>query len=209
MTGTLPFMSTNNLDIALNNDANYIPTPRSALDDWESLIYVLSWLGTFGINIADEAQRIVDLKAQKQEQKDGFSAGLKGGTSLGQTKQKMLKPYNKLLIRKWREGDTDDILWCKRTHLESHVKFDMFIVQDFYKDEYSSLQTLVHELRNNLFDNAKCLPECKGTFILANIDPPINPFKSRIDYASDIMKDLLAVVRAQRDKAIQRINDSK
>ncbi|KAJ1838209.1 hypothetical protein LPJ57_011201, partial [Coemansia sp. RSA 486] len=71
--------------------------------------------------------------------------------------------------------------------------FDTFIVQDFYKDEYSSLQTLVHELRNNLFDNAKCLPECKGTFILATIDPPTNPFKSRIDYASDIMKDLLAV----------------
>ncbi|KAJ2595421.1 hypothetical protein GGF39_003828, partial [Coemansia sp. RSA 1721] len=209
MTGTLPFMSTNNLDIALNNDANYIPTPRSGLDDWESLIYVLSWLGTFGINITDEAQRIADLKAQKQEQKDRFSAGLKGGTSLGQTKQKMLKPYNKLLIRKWREGDTDDILWCKRTHLESHEKFDMFIVQDFYKDEYSSLQTLVHELRNNLFDNAKCLPECKGTFILATIDPPTNPFKARIDYASDIMKDLLAVVRAQRDKAIERINNSK
>ncbi|KAJ2586528.1 hypothetical protein H4R99_008431 [Coemansia sp. RSA 1722] len=209
MTGTLPFMSTNNLDIALNNDANYIPTPRSALDDWESLIYVLSWLGTFGINIADEAQRIADLKAQKQEQKDGFSAGLKGGTSLGQTKQKMLKPYNDLLIKEWREGGIRTIITMKRSQLESYAKFDMSVVQDFYKDEYSSLQTLVHELRNNLFDNAKYSPECKGTFIFTKIDPPINPFKSRIDYASDIMKDLLAVVRAQRDKAIQRINDSK
>ncbi|KAJ2118729.1 hypothetical protein IW147_006341, partial [Coemansia sp. RSA 720] len=41
-TGTRPFMSVNNLEDK--------PTKRTALDDWESIIYILCWLGTFGWN---------------------------------------------------------------------------------------------------------------------------------------------------------------
>ncbi|KAJ1980086.1 hypothetical protein H4R35_001260 [Dimargaris xerosporica] len=39
-TGTLPFMSIGNLE---NND-----TERTSLDDWESLLYVICWIGTYG-----------------------------------------------------------------------------------------------------------------------------------------------------------------
>ncbi|KAJ2142951.1 hypothetical protein IW136_001809 [Coemansia sp. RSA 678] len=42
--GTRPFMSVNNLE---DNS-----TKRTALDDWESIIYILCWLGTFGWNRA-------------------------------------------------------------------------------------------------------------------------------------------------------------
>ncbi|KAJ2495736.1 inducible alternative oxidase 2 [Coemansia sp. RSA 1972] len=41
-TGTRPFMSVSNLEDE--------PTKRTALDDWESIIYILCWLGTFGWN---------------------------------------------------------------------------------------------------------------------------------------------------------------
>ncbi|KAJ2620760.1 hypothetical protein GGI26_004748 [Coemansia sp. RSA 1358] len=41
-TGTLPFMSVGNLE--------QLPIPRTPLDDWESLLYLVCWLGTFGIN---------------------------------------------------------------------------------------------------------------------------------------------------------------
>ncbi|KAJ1978673.1 hypothetical protein H4R35_001804 [Dimargaris xerosporica] len=41
-TGTLPFMSIGNLE---NND-----TERTALDNWESLLYVICWLGTCGLD---------------------------------------------------------------------------------------------------------------------------------------------------------------
>ncbi|KAJ2354870.1 hypothetical protein GGF43_003016, partial [Coemansia sp. RSA 2618] len=41
-TGTLPYMSIGNLE---NNE-----TERTALDDWESIIYMLCWIGTFGWN---------------------------------------------------------------------------------------------------------------------------------------------------------------
>ncbi|KAJ1680396.1 Pre-mRNA-splicing factor 38A [Spiromyces aspiralis] len=42
MTGTPPFMSVLNLENS--------PVKRTALDDWESLLYVICWLGTYGIN---------------------------------------------------------------------------------------------------------------------------------------------------------------
>ncbi|KAJ2292107.1 hypothetical protein IW139_004548 [Coemansia sp. RSA 353] len=41
-TGTVPFMSVSNLE-------NLQPK-RTSLDDWESIIYILCWLGTFGWN---------------------------------------------------------------------------------------------------------------------------------------------------------------
>ncbi|KAJ1672920.1 hypothetical protein EV182_006232, partial [Spiromyces aspiralis] len=40
--GTPPFMSVLNLEDS--------PGERTALDDWESLLYVVCWLGTYGIN---------------------------------------------------------------------------------------------------------------------------------------------------------------
>ncbi|KAJ2708672.1 hypothetical protein H4R19_004636, partial [Coemansia spiralis] len=45
-TGTLPFMSIGNL--AANN------VKRTALDDWESALYILCWQGTLGVNIEDQ-----------------------------------------------------------------------------------------------------------------------------------------------------------
>ncbi|KAI8318473.1 hypothetical protein GQ54DRAFT_306984 [Martensiomyces pterosporus] len=44
-TGTLPFMS------VLNLEANW--RERTELDDWESLLYLVCWLATFGINKED------------------------------------------------------------------------------------------------------------------------------------------------------------
>ncbi|KAJ2686518.1 hypothetical protein GGH99_003464, partial [Coemansia sp. RSA 1285] len=54
-SGTLPFMSIHNL---MGHDSK-----RTALDDWESLLYLICWQATFGINNADrkdvKADRIV------------------------------------------------------------------------------------------------------------------------------------------------------
>ncbi|KAI7827756.1 hypothetical protein BX661DRAFT_16800 [Kickxella alabastrina] len=59
--GTLNFMSVNNLEGNSNK--------RTELDDWEALIYVLVWLGTFGLNgtpkhdsDASEHRRIAGVK---------------------------------------------------------------------------------------------------------------------------------------------------
>ncbi|KAJ1738439.1 hypothetical protein LPJ68_005553, partial [Coemansia sp. RSA 1086] len=45
-SGTLPYMSIGNLK---NNGVD-----RTALDDWESIIYIICWLGTLGINQHDQ-----------------------------------------------------------------------------------------------------------------------------------------------------------
>ncbi|KAJ1979826.1 hypothetical protein H4R35_001365 [Dimargaris xerosporica] len=55
-TGTLPFMSTGNLE---NND-----TERTPLDGWESLLYVVCWLGTYGL---DEKARVGATQSELQE----------------------------------------------------------------------------------------------------------------------------------------------
>ncbi|KAJ1812083.1 hypothetical protein LPJ56_005610, partial [Coemansia sp. RSA 2599] len=207
MTGTLPFMSMNNLDIAVSDIIDYIPAARSGLDDWESLIYVLCWLGTFGINIEDEAQRIADLKTQKQEQSKA-GTGLRGrGT--GQARQKRIKPYDELAIRTWRDGSTLDVARDKRFHMLSSSTFDAYIVQHFYKEDYKSLQDFVRDLRESLFDNAKYSQECVGTVVITRKEPHINPFHARIAYASNIMSDLLAVARDHRAKAIERMSGDK
>ncbi|KAJ2856847.1 hypothetical protein FB639_006061 [Coemansia asiatica] len=197
----------NNLDISLGDDIDYIPAARSGLDDWESLIYVLCWLGTFGINTVDEAQRAKDLNAQIQEEKKAGVALKK--QRLGQERQRRLKSYDDLSIREWREGRTSKIVLVKRTHMESTLKFEELIVDEFYKDEYKSLQGLVIELRKTLFDNDRYPPDCKGTFIFAKRVPHINPFQARVEYASNIMADLLAVVRDHRAKAIERMNNDE
>ncbi|KAJ1901362.1 hypothetical protein LPJ71_005685, partial [Coemansia sp. S17] len=46
-TGTKPFMSVSNLEGH--------PEQRTELDDWESLLYVLCWIATFGINDNDRS----------------------------------------------------------------------------------------------------------------------------------------------------------
>ncbi|KAJ2669015.1 hypothetical protein IWW42_004855 [Coemansia sp. RSA 1085] len=53
-TGTYPFMSVGNLEGSLHN--------RTALDGWESLLYILCWLGTYGWNTATSCTDINELE---------------------------------------------------------------------------------------------------------------------------------------------------
>ncbi|KAJ2495763.1 hypothetical protein GGH96_006258, partial [Coemansia sp. RSA 1972] len=50
-TGVLPFMSIGDLEQS--------SVKRTVLDDWESLIYILCWLGTVGINQIDQGPRVI------------------------------------------------------------------------------------------------------------------------------------------------------
>ncbi|KAJ2373298.1 hypothetical protein H4S02_008907, partial [Coemansia sp. RSA 2611] len=54
--GTFPYMSIGNLEQS--------SVKRTALDDWESLIYILCWLGTIGINREDQEK--VDIQSNMQ-----------------------------------------------------------------------------------------------------------------------------------------------
>ncbi|KAJ2089061.1 hypothetical protein IW140_005090 [Coemansia sp. RSA 1813] len=62
-SGTLPYMSIHNLEGA--------PGKRSALDDWESLLYLICWLGTFGINSEDRDNIDKDKTAEIEKWRHG------------------------------------------------------------------------------------------------------------------------------------------
>ncbi|KAJ1923677.1 hypothetical protein GGI09_001642 [Coemansia sp. S100] len=86
MTATLALQSIHSLE-----DPGAARTP---LDDWESLLYLVCWLGTFGVNKAERA---------------AYIAGL------------LKKP--KLPIMTWNKGDAIDIADYKRSRLATLAAF--------------------------------------------------------------------------------------
>ncbi|KAJ2521237.1 hypothetical protein GGI11_002072 [Coemansia sp. RSA 2049] len=95
MTGTFPFMSINNLDVCSK-------ARRTELDDWESIIYVLCWLGTFGVNKGDmEKQKSVI---------DGLDS-----------------PD----ILKWRDNNSWEVAKTKRNDMNSESNFASRITKRF------------------------------------------------------------------------------
>ncbi|KAJ2516282.1 hypothetical protein H4217_004676 [Coemansia sp. RSA 1939] len=128
MTGTYPFMSINNL---ANTDVE-----RTPLDDWESIIYVLCWLGTIGVNYEDEEER--------EESGPAFST---------------------LPIFKWSEGLAAQVASAKRTDMHSHENFRSRIVKRFLnRDSYKPLRHLVMALRQTLINNRKMSSMGQGAF---------------------------------------------
>ncbi|KAJ1679048.1 hypothetical protein EV182_002833, partial [Spiromyces aspiralis] len=119
MTGTPSFMSVLNLENS--------PGKRTVLDDWESLLYVICWLGTYGIN---EYTR-------RKEDGGGDDSKLK-----------------KLIIREWRYGSFDEIALKKRSHLDTHQAFRSNILAGFNPalKDHELLMDLAWELRATLID---------------------------------------------------------
>ncbi|KAJ1763497.1 hypothetical protein LPJ74_006799, partial [Coemansia sp. RSA 1843] len=98
MTGTFPFMSVNNLEAS--------KVIRTELDDWESIIYVLCWLGTFGVNADDEEEH-------KRPDND----------------------FDSLNIEKWRIGTDKAVANAKRNHMHSHDNFAFAAIPEQSKKE--------------------------------------------------------------------------
>ncbi|KAJ2741399.1 hypothetical protein GGI20_005221 [Coemansia sp. BCRC 34301] len=126
----------------LNLEAH--PNERTEIDDWESLIYVLCFLATFGINKVDR-----EVLAEARE------AGC----------------FIRLKIKDW---DTDrgmaDIATYKRAHLYSRGMFRMTISSRFpvpKKDSrlpnYLRLRKLAIDLYMAMFQNKGVGKECRGT----------------------------------------------
>ncbi|KAI7834817.1 hypothetical protein BX661DRAFT_175581 [Kickxella alabastrina] len=127
--GTLPFMSVNNLEKNSNR--------RTVLDDYEALIYVLAWLGTFGFSTETRRAKEVDNWGEEI----------------------------KLLICEWHmPGSYINIAEGKRAYLNSSNTF-FAIVRHLNPDieGIELLQYLLHDLRIALVDNAEFGPEFVGT----------------------------------------------
>ncbi|KAI7827783.1 hypothetical protein BX661DRAFT_182443 [Kickxella alabastrina] len=192
--GTLNFMSVNNLEGNSNK--------RTELDDWEALIYVLVWLGTFGLNGTP---------------KHDSDAG--GHRRIASVK-----------IKYWVNGTIlKDIASYKRDNLDCSSMFKSILNQfDSRVDHTNVLAGLLSMMRNILIDNAGCSEDGRGANMKHLFDhgnckssvskatpgllsplskfalwvewrdamnsPMIDPFKARADMAPTIAKELLAIL---------------
>ncbi|KAJ2604678.1 hypothetical protein H4R99_001643 [Coemansia sp. RSA 1722] len=176
---------------------------RTVLDDWESIIYVLCWMGTIGINEKDQelckAMRAVDKTT--------------------------------VHIYKWREGSNIEIAEAKRNDMDLFKYFYDRIVSRFYVDgSYRPLQRLVTQLWYRLMNNPMVSKRAHGT--TAQIDDSMfgmdnlniqqqdtrtdywdskcsekvtDPFVRRVACADNIAKSLLQVMSTARKEAMDRM----
>ncbi|KAJ2659241.1 hypothetical protein IWW48_003578 [Coemansia sp. RSA 1200] len=197
-TGTLPFMSVNNLRKA--------DVPRTPVDDMESSLYLLIWLGVLGVTIKhrertrNESRSITDWNAS----------------------------IEKAILSKKLRMRSDELLQDLLAELYS----SSHIVSDEELEWYSSLGNLVCELRTTIFDNPNLdvasaargtwIPSAKkssaratGGLIMPSMalgftaDKP-DAYKARADpvVANLIHEDALAVLKWYADETRARIKRS-
>ncbi|KAJ2515571.1 hypothetical protein H4217_005096 [Coemansia sp. RSA 1939] len=81
-TGTLPFMSINNLEGG--------KIEHSLLDDWESLIYIICWIGTYGWRRQDTAVKEPDIPERRIVSKPTEPGGGKSQRSVRANEEKAI-----------------------------------------------------------------------------------------------------------------------
>ncbi|KAJ2811977.1 hypothetical protein H4S07_001714 [Coemansia furcata] len=111
---------------------------RSRLDDGESLLYLLCWLGTFGINPTERRKYAADYAAK-------CAAGC--------------KPV--LPIMKWIQGSATDTAWHKRNHMDTANDFDINILANM---RHRPLRDLAAKLHKTLFLRPGCSGAKKTTY---------------------------------------------
>ncbi|KAJ2885283.1 hypothetical protein FB639_001804 [Coemansia asiatica] len=167
MTGTLPFMSIANLE--------ELEIKRTSLDDWESLIYILCWLGTFGINDYDKENADADrelLIKEWAENSVAMSAKKKRGHMASGTFATMVSEFLKL------DG----------------YEFLQNLVEDLHEFVFDNkrFKISVEEQTKGFLD------EHMDKEIL-------DPFARRAEFEKDISNDLLNVMSEAKQHALEKI----
>ncbi|KAJ2138254.1 hypothetical protein IW136_003199, partial [Coemansia sp. RSA 678] len=122
-TGTLPFMSICNLQNT--------KVQRSELDDWESLLYVVCWLGVHGVNRDEQVAYQQEINAMCKDDE-----------------------YYRPPLAKWKAGTFDDVAIAKKNDLEDDESFNDCVLQYFQEGAaYNELKDMARSLRFALFEN--------------------------------------------------------
>ncbi|KAJ2610872.1 hypothetical protein H4S08_003427 [Coemansia sp. RSA 1365] len=188
-TGTLPYMSICNLK---ESDIK-----RTALDDWESLIYILCWLGTIGVNRNDQSESVnmdqLQISSWKRGNADVIAAAKKVHmTSLATLNNGILCNFRKLSDYE-HLGELVASLYCR---LFDNTRVSL-------RSRGCGSKKFSGNLLNNMAQMT-IVPD--GGFIDEGISSEItDPFARRAEIADELSKDLLAVLKLARDNALERI----
>ncbi|KAJ2390493.1 hypothetical protein GGI23_005608, partial [Coemansia sp. RSA 2559] len=202
-TGTLPFMSINNLEGGL--------TEHSLLDDWESLIYILCWVGTYDWRKKEESGQAPNIPERRivvnTDRSKNRTHHQTTGASQRTGNEQAAEPTKKK-ISKWCQSDLFECADTKRSVLDKCDSFED-ITEGFDKNipYIGGLITVVSALRTELIDDPKKIMPRGARWI--NPEPTkqamkvdltaglqkkadkIDPFKLRAPYASVIAEKLL------------------
>ncbi|KAJ2474653.1 hypothetical protein IWW56_005776, partial [Coemansia sp. RSA 2131] len=99
-TGTLPFMSICNLQNS--------KVQRSELDDWESLLYIVCWLGVHGVS---------------QDEQVAYQQEIDAARKVGE--------YYRYPLAKWEAGSFDDVARAKKNDMENDKIFNDCVLRYF------------------------------------------------------------------------------
>ncbi|KAJ2369979.1 hypothetical protein H4S01_000667 [Coemansia sp. RSA 2610] len=186
--GTFPYMSIGNLEQS--------SVKRTALDDWESLIYILCWLGTIGINREDQTNVEIRSDLTICHWHDGSA------TNIAKAKRRTLQ-HSDLFGNEILACFAHPLLYANLARLILELRSQLF-----YNERLSSLaqgcidfDPMYSSIRN---------AELRTHYLDCNIDTTVvDPFARRAEFADAIVDDLLRVVQKYRKAALERIKDAQ
>ncbi|KAJ2315073.1 hypothetical protein H4S01_000668 [Coemansia sp. RSA 2610] len=185
-TGIYPYMSIGNLEQS--------SVKRTALDDWESLIYILCWLGTIGINRDDQTNVKIRSDLTICHWRDGSA------TNIAKAKRRTLQ-HSDLFGNEILACFAHPLLYANLARLILELRSQLF-----YNERLSSLaqgcidfDPMYSSIRN---------AELRTHYLDCNIDTTVvDPFARRAEFADAIVDDLLNVIQEHRNNALNRIKD--
>ncbi|KAJ1818419.1 hypothetical protein LPJ56_003845, partial [Coemansia sp. RSA 2599] len=190
MTGTLPYMSIANLE--------ELEIKRTSLDDWESMIYILSWLGTFGINDDDEEKADLDRALEIKE-------WAKGSARISAEK------------KRWHMTSSNFLYCIASRFLDGYsALFNLILLLRNALFDNPRMSPLARNARTDdivqielKWNNSTVDQETKG-FLDEHMDKDIlDPFARRAEFEKIISDDLWAVMAEAQRQALERIKRQK
>ncbi|KAJ2418461.1 hypothetical protein GGF41_005045, partial [Coemansia sp. RSA 2531] len=200
MTGTLPYMSINNLSGSI--------VEHTSLDDWESMLCVICWFATLGTisgkRRGDEELARCPIGKWRQGSTDEMLTAKR--YAFKDSESFMNTIVNHFKLEDCASGKSDEIR-ASDTSDEGDEG-----------DESDLLEGLAFELHECLFQNLSLSPDCRGTFEKPKCDeqnptdggalsgwrarkgrlgkllPMVNPLEERAKIWKDISKQLLEIV---------------
>ncbi|KAJ2676274.1 hypothetical protein GGI25_003661, partial [Coemansia spiralis] len=195
-TGTLPFMSIANLE--------RMDIQRTVLDDWESLLYLVCWLATFGIKS--------DNDREDESVRLPISSWSSDSPSItAQAKRNHLasaESFRGNILKHFQEGqDPMNVLGLLARGLHESLFFNENLDEKARTRCHGTWDIPIEKIEGEKTDFKKMFAELNVESDHESTST-INPFSERIQHSGIIVQDLLAVLAGAAEWASKPGNQS-